>query len=106
MSLFQTFEIIFSHSLTQKQRFAVYTRWLQWQFGSRKSLGASVVEFVGGTRLLAQSGMTGATGNIYCGLHEYRDIDFVLYFLRIGDFLGCCRQQDRKRCRDEYKRER
>ena len=29
--------------------------------------------------------MTGATGNIYCGLHEYEDMAFVLHVLRPGD---------------------
>lgn len=87
MSLFRTFELIFNHPLTRKQRFAAYKRWLRWQLGSRINLGASVVEFVGGTRLLAQPGMTGATGNIYCGLHECHDMGFVLHFLREGDFF-------------------
>jgi len=37
--------------------------------------------------LLAQPGVTGATGNIYCGLHECHDMGFVLHFLREGDFF-------------------
>lgn len=87
MSLFQTFKIIFNHPLTRTQRLAAYIRWLRWQLGSRINLGASVVEFVGGARLLAQPGMTGATGNIYCGLHECHDMGFVLHFLREEDFF-------------------
>ncbi|MDC0434305.1 FkbM family methyltransferase [bacterium] len=31
--------------------------------------------------------MTGATGNIYCGLHEYEDMAFVLHLLRSGDLF-------------------
>lgn len=31
--------------------------------------------------------MTGATGNIYCGLHEYADMAFVLHLLRKGDLF-------------------
>ena len=31
--------------------------------------------------------MTGATGNIYCGLHEYVDMSFVLHVLRPGDLF-------------------
>jgi len=45
------------------------------------------VPFVNNTRLLAKSGMTGATGNIYCGLHEFEDMGFVLHFLRPGDLF-------------------
>src|SRR5437868_5193159 len=29
--------------------------------------------------------MTGATGNLYCGLHEYSDMSFVLHLLRKED---------------------
>jgi len=31
--------------------------------------------------------MTGATGNIYCGLHEFADMAFLLHFLRPGDLF-------------------
>lgn len=31
--------------------------------------------------------MTGATGNIYCGLHEYADMSFLLHLLRPGDLF-------------------
>lgn len=29
--------------------------------------------------------MTGATGNLYCGLHEFADMAFLLHFLQPGD---------------------
>lgn len=32
--------------------------------------------------------MTGATGNIYCGLHEFADMAFVLHGLRSGDLFA------------------
>ena len=32
--------------------------------------------------------MTGATGNIYCGLYEFLDMAFLLHFLRNGDLFG------------------
>jgi len=31
--------------------------------------------------------MTGATGNVYCGLHEFADMAFVLHFLRASDLF-------------------
>ena len=31
--------------------------------------------------------MTGATGNIYCGLHEFADMAFVLHLLQPGDLF-------------------
>ncbi|MDR3568438.1 MAG: FkbM family methyltransferase [Syntrophobacteraceae bacterium] len=61
------------------------SRYLRWQVGSRLVPGAVAVPFVDGTRLLVEPGMTGATGNIYCGLHEFADMAFVLHALRPGD---------------------
>jgi len=31
--------------------------------------------------------MTGATGNLYCGLHEFNDMGFLLHFLRRDDLF-------------------
>ena len=88
MSILRTFKFIFNHPLVQDRKVAAYKRWLRWQLGSRINLGGSVVDFVGGTRLLAKPGMTGATGNIYCGLHECHDMAFVLHFLRKDDLFA------------------
>jgi FkbM family methyltransferase len=87
MSILQTFRLIFSHPLTRNQRIAAYKRWIRWQLGSRIIHGAIAVRFVDETQLLARSGMHGATGNIYCGLHECHDMGFVLHFLREGDLF-------------------
>jgi FkbM family methyltransferase len=44
-----------------------------------------VLPFAEHSRLLAWKGLTGATGNLYCGLDEYEDMAFILHFLREGD---------------------
>jgi hypothetical protein len=36
----------------------------------------------------ATSGMTGATGNLYVGLHEFEEMAFLLHFLRPGDLFA------------------
>jgi FkbM family methyltransferase len=41
-----------------------------------------VVPWVNGSRLVVEKGMAGATGNVYCGLHEFNDMGFVLHFIR------------------------
>ncbi len=43
--------------------------------------------WVGGQRLAIRHGMTGATGNIYVGLHEFFDMMVPLHFLRGGDLF-------------------
>jgi FkbM family methyltransferase len=35
--------------------------------------------------MIVSPGMTGATGNLYCGLHEFHDMGFMLHFLRRDD---------------------
>jgi FkbM family methyltransferase len=57
-----------------------------WQLRSRLQ---KEVEFpwIEGQRLLVRRGMTGATGNVYAGLHEFADMTFVLHFLRANDLF-------------------
>ena len=45
------------------------------------------VDFAGGTRLLVSRGQTGATGNVYTGLHEFGEMAFVLHVLRPDDLF-------------------
>jgi FkbM family methyltransferase len=46
-----------------------------------------VHNWVNGSRLIIECGMTGATGNLYCGLHEWPDMAFVLHLLRPKDLF-------------------
>lgn len=46
------------------------------------------VPFVNDTVLIMERGMSGATGNWYCGLHEVADMAFVLHALRAGDLFA------------------
>lgn len=64
---------------------AAYGRWLRWQLGNRLVGHPVVMPFVEGSRLVVERSMTGATGNIYCGLHEFEDMAFVLHCLREQD---------------------
>jgi FkbM family methyltransferase len=61
-----------------------WKRWLRWQVGSRL-LGAPVImPWLEGSSLVVETGMTGATGNLYCGLHEFNDMALVLHFFGGG----------------------
>jgi len=37
--------------------------------------------------LIVKKGMSGATGNLYCGLHEFNDMGFLLHLLRSSDLF-------------------
>lgn len=87
MGLLNTYRFIAGHPLTRARKADALGRWLRWQLGSRVLGWPVAVPFVGETRLLVKPGMTGATGNIYCGLHEPEDMAFVLHCLRPGDLF-------------------
>jgi len=87
MNVMNSLRFIFQHPLTQNARFAAVIRWLRWQIGSRLVPGSVIIPFVNDARLIVQPGMTGATGNIYCGLHEFEDMGLVLHALRPDDLF-------------------
>lgn len=73
-----------SHPLGRRSRLRTLWRIGWWQVISRIE-NERVVDFVDDTRLLVSRGMTGATGNIYVGLHEYCEMAFLLHLLRDED---------------------
>ncbi len=63
-------------------------RFFRWQLGSRLLRAPLAMPFVNATRLLVRTGMSGATGNLYTGLHEVVEMAFLLHLLRSGeDFI-------------------
>lgn len=87
MGLLNTLGFITGHPLNKHRRLKALGDFIKWQVGSRLVSGSVAVPFVNNARLLARPGMTGATGNIYCGLHEFENMAFVLHFLRPGDLF-------------------
>ncbi len=77
-----------THPLGRVAPIATLGRWVAWQVGTRLVPGPVVVPFVDSAVLVVARGMTGATGNVYSGLHEFEDMGFVLHFLRPDDRFG------------------
>lgn len=44
-----------------------------------------IAPWFGDARLAVRRGMHSATGNLYCGLHEFPDMAFLMHMLRPGD---------------------
>jgi len=88
MSLSNTLRFISQHPLAKRNRIAALSRLLKWQINARLNPHPVVYPFVGDTKLLAWKGLTGVTGNIYAGLHEFEDMAFLLHFLREEDFFA------------------
>jgi FkbM family methyltransferase len=59
---------------------------LAWQIRSRLQ-DEVIFPWIEGQRLAVHRGMTGATGNIYMGLHEFCDMMLLLHFLKEGDLF-------------------
>jgi len=85
MGLLSTLRFIWQHPLASRRRPQAIERYVRWQLGSRLSPGPVVIDFVNDARLIVRPGMTGATGNVYVGLHELDDMAFVLHALRPTD---------------------
>jgi hypothetical protein len=85
MRLYRLLRFVWNHPLNANERWAGIGRVVRWQLASRLMAGPIAFPFVEGTRLFAARGMTGATGNWYCGLHELNDMAFVLHLLRKDD---------------------
>src|SRR5207244_1161396 len=76
---------ILNHPLTRDSPLRAFGRIISWQIKSRISRGPITVSFVNQSKSLVHRGMHGATGNIYVGLHEFEQMDFLLHFLRSED---------------------
>ena len=87
MGILRTTKFILNHPLNRGQKAAALSRFLRWQLASRILSKPTVLPFVQGTSLLTELGMTGATGNWYCGLHEEDEMAFVLHSLRPDDLF-------------------
>ncbi len=83
-NIISTLTYIANHPISSQHLYKAYCRYIRWQIESRLH---TEIEFqwIEGSKLIARNGMTGATGNIYCGLHEFRDMVFLLHFLRPQD---------------------
>ena len=88
MSLLRVLRHLISHPLNRKRKASALWRFTKWQVGSRLVPGKVAVEWVGDAVFLAGAGERGVTGNIYCGLHEFHDMAYVLHVLRPGDLFA------------------
>lgn len=80
----RSLKFIARHPISSRKPLAAFARYAWWQMQSRLK-HEIVFDWIGGSKLIVRNGMTGATGNIYCGLHEFTDMAFVMHFLRPGD---------------------
>ncbi len=80
-NILDTLKFILKHPLNKKNPLGALWRWFQWQVKSRLTKNPIAVPFFNNSQLLVNSGMTGATGNIYCGLHDFESMGFLVHLL-------------------------
>jgi len=77
---------ILKHPLGRQRPVAALSRYIGWQIMSRFR-DELIINWIEGAVLGVKRGMTGVTGNIYCGLHEFTEMAFLLHLLRPGDLF-------------------
>lgn len=75
------------HPLAGRHKLKAYYRFFKWQISQSVFPHETKYPFAGNTKLVVKKGLSGATGNIYTGLHEFSDMGFLLHFLRKGDLF-------------------
>jgi FkbM family methyltransferase len=85
-ALIRTIGFLNSHPIAKRNRAKAYYRFVSWQLRSRLNKDKFyVIPFIGNTRFFAKSRLTGITGSIYTGLHDFEEMSFMLHFLRKED---------------------
>lgn len=87
MSLISTLSFITNHPLNKNNKLNTSFRFFKWQINTRLNPYPIIYSFTSKSKLIVAKGMTGATGNLYCGLHEFYDMSFLLHFLRKEDLF-------------------
>ncbi|NVM63742.1 FkbM family methyltransferase [Mucilaginibacter sp. SG538B] len=84
----RTVGFILKHPLGKKHPAKALWRFAWWQVQSRLSRSKFIIKpFVGDVKFYATKGLSGITGNIYTGLHEFNDMAFLLHFLKPDDIF-------------------
>ena len=86
--LYTIIKYINNHPLAGKHRFTAYRNFLYWQITQLIHEDIKTINFIENTKLIVKKGMTGATGNIYLGLHDYYEMSFLLHFLQKDDLFA------------------
>lgn len=84
----RTFGFMFSHPLGRKHPVKSLLRFTLWQLQCMLFPSKLLIKnFLPPVKYYAYKGLTGITGNIYTGLHEFDDMAFLLHFLTPKDYF-------------------
>jgi len=75
------------HPLAGRHKLKAYAKLLHWQIWQLFFRRPKNMKLIHGVKMRMSKGMSGATGNIYTGLHEFNDMGFTMHLLREGDLF-------------------
>lgn len=82
-----TVRFVLNHPFNRGRKIKALFNLFKWQFFSRVYRLPVIYQFTQNSKLIVWKGLNGATGNLYCGLHEFEDMAFLLHLLRPGDLF-------------------
>ena len=85
--LYNLLSFIYNHPLNSDNKIGGVIDFIKWQIGARLNPFPVLYPYTENSRFIIWKGLTGATGNLYCGLMEYADMGFLLHFLRPTDLF-------------------
>ena len=85
--LFKILKSIYNHPYNSHNKLDGIMRFIKWQINCRLNPYPIIYQFTQNSKLIIFKGLTGATGNLYCGLLEFDDMGFLLHLLRDKDLF-------------------
>jgi FkbM family methyltransferase len=87
MPLLSTLAFIANHPLNRGRKARALAGYFKWQIGSRLVPGQVIHNWINGSRIIVRRGETGVTGNLYCSLHDFADMAYLLHALSPDDLF-------------------
>jgi FkbM family methyltransferase len=87
MPLLDTLAFIANHPLNKGRKARALADYFKWQIGSRLVPGQVIYSWINGSRIIVRQGETGVTGNLYCRLHDFGDMAYLLHVLEPDDLF-------------------
>lgn len=77
---------LINHPLNSKRKILAVVSFFHWQIKLRLVYPDEIVVFfTNRSKFIVKKERIGLTGNLYCGLHEFENMMFLLHFLRSED---------------------
>ena len=80
-------KFIYSHPFNSENKLNGVLNFFKWQINCLLNPHPIIYQYTENAKLIVRKGLTGATGNLYCGLMEFNDMAFLLHFLKRTDLF-------------------